>query len=117
MEQQHAGLRGDRDPNLVSDLQTGAPFEVLLRHEDGDVSRQLLSILRRQARGVRDVLLDDGAPLGRERTAQDRLAAPTLRETQRPIELPPEHGAELLARTAEPPTGRGPRRRTEEAVV
>ena len=44
MEEQDAGLRGDRDPNLVGDLEAATSFETLLCEEHLDVSGELLPV-------------------------------------------------------------------------
>ena len=98
VKEQHAGLRGDRDADLVGDRQAAAPFEALLGQEDLYVAQELLPILERQARRVGDVLLDDRAPLSGKGTASDGLSPPTFE--------PPEHGgAARLGRGAGPRQG------------
>ena len=85
MQQQDAGLRGDRDADLVGDLQAAAAFEALLGKEHLDVPEELVLILGWQARRVGDVLLDDRAPRVRKRAAANPIAAPPGH--------PPEHGS------------------------
>ena len=64
MQQQHARLRGHGDANLVSDFEPAAALEVFLGEEHLHVTSELGSVRDRQARGIGNILLDDGRHSG-----------------------------------------------------
>ena len=64
VEQEQARLGGDRDPDLVGQLQPAAALEVLLGQEDLDVAVELPAVGLGEAVVERDVLLDDVCQAG-----------------------------------------------------
>jgi hypothetical protein len=69
VEQQQTRLDGDRDLDLVGELEPSAPLERLFSEEDVDVPQELSLIVLREAEEVGHVLLDDREPFGRKRLA------------------------------------------------
>ena len=64
VEQEHACLRGDREPDLVRDLEPVAALELLLGEKDLDEPPELLLVRRRERAVVRHVALDDRELIG-----------------------------------------------------
>ncbi len=67
MQQEQTRLGRDRHADLIGDLQPAAALEPLLRQEDEDVPSQLLSVSFGQMPTDRDVPVQDGLPVSRER--------------------------------------------------
>jgi hypothetical protein len=85
VQQQDAGLRRDRHPDLVGDLQAKGALEHLLVQEHLDVPPQLGLLLGRQPPVIRDSPVEGRLPL-RRKGPRSRLLASPGRE--------PEHGRE-----------------------
>src|SRR5688500_2063686 len=67
MKKHQARLRCDRDPDLVSELQTSASLEVLLAKKDLHMLEKLSLVFRRKAAEDGEVVLDDCSPVRRKR--------------------------------------------------
>ena len=84
VEQQQARLRGDRDLDLVGQLQPAAALEVLLGQEDLDVPLEFPPVGLGEPAVVRDVPLDDREPpagkgAARSRSRRRCLKKPNIR--------------------------------------
>jgi hypothetical protein len=67
MEEEQAGLRCDRDADLIGQLEAATAFELFFTEKDLNVAQELGLVVRRKAAKDLEVPLDDRAPFGRER--------------------------------------------------
>ena len=66
MQEQQAGLGGDRDLDFLGQFQAATPFEDLLGQENLDMSLKLLLVGLGKAIVDRHIFLEDGQPVFRE---------------------------------------------------
>jgi hypothetical protein len=82
VEQQEAGLGGDRDLDLVGQSESATALEVLLGEEHVGVALKVPAVGLAQAGVEWDVLAEERLPLGREGLGAEPVSASSLEEPE-----------------------------------
>src|ERR1700704_3463098 len=82
MQQKKAGLRSDRDTNLISQFQTATTFETLFRQKHADMAEKFSLVAGRKPTKERNIALNRHQPVSRKRLRLQPTPASLLQQSE-----------------------------------
>ena len=82
MKQKKAGLRSDRDTNLISEFQAATTFETLFCQKHADMAEKFSLVAGGKPTKERNIALNRHDPLSRKRLRLQSAPAPLLQQSE-----------------------------------